>query len=41
MSYTNDLSTAIFAPGWIFEKFDIQNFIENDRKYVYSMKYDK
>jgi hypothetical protein len=32
ISYTNDLSTAIFAPGWLFETLDQENFIENDRK---------
>lgn len=32
MSSKNDLSTAIFAPGWLFETLDLENFLENDRK---------
>ncbi|CAF0799991.1 unnamed protein product [Rotaria sordida] len=33
VSYTNDLSAAIFAPGWLFETLDINEFLENDRKF--------
>ncbi len=32
LSSANDLSTAIFAPGWLFETLDMPNFLENDRK---------
>jgi hypothetical protein len=32
MSYTTDLSTALFAPGWLFETLDANQFLENDRK---------
>ncbi|CAF1323401.1 unnamed protein product [Adineta steineri] len=33
LSYTNDLSTALFAPGWLFETLDTNEFLENDRKF--------
>ncbi len=42
LSHTNDLSTAIFAAGWLFETLDMENFLENDRKLVYLLvKYDR
>ncbi len=42
LSHTNDLSTALFAPGWLFETLDVENFPENDRKLVYLfVKYDR
>ncbi|CAF0757136.1 unnamed protein product [Adineta ricciae] len=33
LSHKMDLSTAIFAPGWLFETLDAKQFIENDRKF--------
>jgi len=31
-----DLSTAVFAPGWVFENQDLlrEEFVENENKYV-------
>ena len=32
LSYTIGLSTAIVAPGWLFETLDSKQFIKNDQK---------
>ncbi|UJR27291.1 hypothetical protein I4U23_008586 [Adineta vaga] len=33
LCHATDLSTAIFAPGWLFETLDSKQFIENDQKF--------
>ncbi|CAF2058951.1 unnamed protein product [Rotaria magnacalcarata] len=38
ISYKSDLSTAIFAPGWVFETLDANEFLENDRKFWNSLE---
>jgi hypothetical protein len=32
VSHKTELSTALFAPGWLFETLDVNKFVENDRK---------
>lgn len=32
------LSTALFAPGWLFETLKPDEFLENDRKQVFFLK---
>lgn len=41
LSYTNELSAAIFAPGWIFETLDQQTFLDNDRRCVQWRRFDR
>ena len=32
LSFSHGLSAAIFAPGWLFETLESEQFVENDRK---------